>query len=89
MRKIWYFRFARNVFGVTEVDDETAALAGIESMAKYFKSLGMPSKLSDFNIGEEHIDALALNCTYNNTRTVKSYIPLGFKEIKEIFELCK
>lgn len=84
-----FARFARNVFGVTEVDDEAAALTGIESMAKYFKSLGMPSKLSDFNIGEEHIDALALNCTYNNTRTVKSYIPLGFKEIKDIFELCK
>jgi alcohol dehydrogenase YqhD (iron-dependent ADH family) len=80
--------FARGVFGVLETDDEKAAILGIEKMAEFFKSIGMPSKLSDFNIGAESVDALTNACTYSNTRTVKSYIPLGQKEIKEIFESC-
>lgn len=80
--------FARGVFGVTETDDVMAAEKGIELMADYFKSIGMPSKLSDFNISAENIDKLTEVCTFGYTRTVKSYIPLGQKEIKEIFISC-
>ena len=47
----------------------------------------MPTKLKDFNVDKDKIDYLADLCTFNKTRTIKSYIDLGFKEIKEIFKL--
>lgn len=82
-----FVRLARNVFGVTETDDEKAALLGVEKMSEYFKSIGMPTSLREFNIEKESIDRLSELCTYGKTRTVKSYVPLGYDEIKEIFKL--
>lgn len=82
-----FARLARNVFGVTETDDEKAALLGVEKMREYFKSIGMPTSLREFNIEKESIGRLSELCTYGKTRTVKSYVPLGYDEIKEIFEL--
>jgi alcohol dehydrogenase YqhD (iron-dependent ADH family) len=80
--------FARGVFDIKEDDDLKAGAMGIEKLSEFFLSLGMPSRLSDFNIKESDIDALALNCSFNKTRIVKSYIPLGFDEVKEIFNSC-
>ncbi len=82
-----FAQFARRVWDVTEVDDEKAALLGIEKMADYFASLGMPTKLSDFNI-PNCADRLADLCTFGKSRTVESQIILGFDEIKDIFESC-
>ena len=48
----------------------------------------MPSSLKDFNIDASSIDKFVELTTANGTRKVKSYIPLGKKEVKEIFELC-
>lgn len=83
-----FARFARNVWGVTEIDDKKASILGIEKMSEFFKLLNMPTKLTDFGVGKDKVDRLAELTTFNKTRTVKSYIPLGFNEIKEIFNLC-
>lgn len=81
--------FARGVFDITEENDDLAGKLGIEKIKEFFfDTLNLPSKLFDFGIGKESIDRLTSACTYNGTRTVKSYIPLGDKEIKEIFEMC-
>ncbi len=81
-------QFARQVFGVKGKNKEKVALKGIKEMESFFKLLNMPSKLSDFNIDKSCIERLAELCTFNKTRTVKSYKPLGYQQIKEIFELC-
>lgn len=83
-----FAQFARNVWGVNEVDDKKAAEMGIESMTEFFKSIGMPSTLREFGINLDAIDKLTDLCTFNNTRTVDSVIKLGSKEIKDIFKLC-
>lgn len=83
-----FARFARNVWDVTEENDEAAARLGIEAMQDFFVSLGMPSSLSDFGLDASVTEKLAAHCTLNDTIKVKSYIPLGLKEIKEIFDLC-
>lgn len=80
--------FAKNVFAVSGKNDEESALLGIEKMQEFFTKLNMPSKLSDFNIGEEMIDKLAEKTTLNGSITLNSYIPLTTKEVKEIFKLC-
>ena len=83
-----FARLARNVWGVNEKDDETAAQKGVEEMQNYFIKIGMPSRLADFNITETSIPEFVKICTLNGQRTIKSYIPLGEKELTEIFELC-
>ena len=83
-----FARFARNVWDVVEDDDTRAAELGIKAMADYFKFLEMPTKISDFGIEKDAVDRLCELCTYNRTRTVKSYISLGYDEIKAIFDSC-
>jgi alcohol dehydrogenase YqhD (iron-dependent ADH family) len=83
-----FAQFARRVWGVVEEDDVKAAEQGITAMAEYFAFLGMPKKLSEFNIPKDSIDKLSDLCTNGKTRIIKSYIPLGEKEITEIFNLC-
>ncbi len=80
--------FARKVWDINESDDEKAALMGIEAMADFFKSLGMPSTLREFGIKNSELDRLCDLCTFQKTRTVKSYIEMDYKVIKEIFESC-
>ena len=83
-----FAQFARRVWDVNECDDKKAAEAGIEAMATFFESIGMPSTLSEFGISAAAIHKLTDLCTFDGQRTVKSIIELGDKEIKEIFELC-
>ena len=83
-----FAQFARNVWGVVEQDDIKASELGIQKMAEYFKSIGMPTCLRDFDIEKESIPRIADLCTYGQTRTIKNYIPLGYQEIIDILELC-
>ena len=83
-----FAQFARNVWNVAEEDDEKAAFLGICEMEDFFAFLKMPLKLREFSIPEDCTERLSELCTFNKTRTVKSYIELGFKEIKEIFDSC-
>ena len=82
-----FAQFARSVFDVTDTDDETTAVKGIESLEKFFAEIGMPSKLREFNIDNES-EALAELCTMKRTRTIKSYVEIDAKVAKEIFESC-
>ena len=83
-----FAQFARNVWGVNESDDKRAAEAGIEAMAQFFKTIGMPSRLTEFGIQADAMDRLAELCTFGGKRTIKSIIELSVKEIKDIFEIC-
>lgn len=83
-----FAQFARRVWDCCDADDEAAALAGIEKMAEYFKSIGMPEKLKDFGLDKSCVDRLSELCTFGRQRTVKSYIDMDYEAIKEIFEIC-
>ena len=81
-----FAQFARRVWDVKEADDEKAALMGIDAMSEYFKSIGMPSKLSEFGITEDCIDRLADLCTFGKSRKINGYIELDYDKVKEIFK---
>jgi len=83
-----FAQFARNVWGVKEDDDELAAKQGIDEMSKFFKSIGMPQTLDEFGITSSDTDRLCYLCTFEGTRTIKSVIELGAREIKDIFSNC-
>lgn len=46
-------KLGREVFGVTETDDTSAALSAIEKIETFFNSIGMKTKLSDYNINAD------------------------------------
>ena len=83
-----FAQFARRVWDCTEIDDEAAAIAGIEKMSEYFKSIGMPTCLADFGLGENCTERLAELCTFGKKRTVMSYIDMDFHIINDIFKMC-
>ncbi len=84
-----FAQFARNVWDICENDDEKAAILGIEKTAEYFRFLNMPSKLSEFGIGEESFEKLAELCTYGKTREIEGFCPLSSDKIREIFKICR
>ncbi len=83
-----FAQFARRVWNCTQDEDEVAALSGIEKMAEYFKSIGMPSRLSDFGLDESCTERLSELCTFGRQRTIKSYINMDYEAIKDIFKMC-
>lgn len=83
-----FAQFAREVFGVCECNDNLAAELASVKMEEFFKSIGMPTRLKDFDIEKEALERLALLCTANKTATVTSYIDLDYNDIKNIFDIC-
>jgi len=83
-----FAQFARRVWDVVEDDDEKAALLGIECMEAFFKEIGMPLRLREFNIPENCIDHLCELCTFGRTRAIPTYVDLDYDKLKEIFKSC-
>lgn len=86
-----FCQFAQRVWGI-EMDfehPERTALAGIEACESFFKSLGMPVRLSELDVDDTKFDEMAEKCTFFGKRVLKDYIPLGKTEIIEIYNLAK
>ena len=86
-----FCQFAQRVWGI-EMDfehPERTALAGIEACENFFKSLGMPVRLSELDVDDTKFDEMAEKCTFFGKRVLKDYIPLGKKEIIDIYNLAK
>ncbi len=85
-----FARYGRNVWGICEEDDQKAALAAIEKTVAYFKSLGMPTCLSEGKgIGcqsEEVIRDMANRCSRNGARTIGSFKVLKTEDMYEIYK---
>lgn len=85
------FVFLANcVFGV-EVDVknlEAAALAGIDEIVKFYKLLGLPTKLSDANIDSKDIELMADKATDGDTHTIGNFVKLNKKDIITILNDC-
>ena len=86
-----FCQFAQRVWGI-EMDfehPERTALAGIEACENFFKSLGMPVRLSELDVDDTKFDEMAEKCTFFGKRVLKDYIPLGKTDIIEIYNLAK
>lgn len=51
--------YAKNVWNIKDKDDLIAAKKGIEKTKEFFSSLGMPEKLSEIGITDEHFEKMA------------------------------
>ena len=68
---------------------EKTALAGILATEEFFRSLGMPVRLSEIDVPESEIELLANRITRNGKLTFKTYKECGTKEFIEILNLAK
>ena len=82
-----FARFAENVWGIPSGDAEKTALAGIKACENYFKSIGMPTRLSELSIGSEAFEEMAEKCTFFGRRRIKPFVELGKEEIIEVYKL--
>ncbi len=83
-------KYAVNVWNIDmdfEHPERTAQL-GILATENFFEQIGMPVRLNQLGLDESHIEEMAQNCTFNDTITIPSYIPIGAKEALEIYKLC-
>lgn len=83
-----FAQFARNVWGIKDIDDKIAAEKGIDAMYCFFKEIGMPSSLADFDISADAVNRLTELCTFGGTRKISSVIELGDNDIRCIFNMC-
>ena len=78
--------FAYEVMEITPTNDvDSDIILAIEKLKLYFEEIGMPTKLSDFNIKEEDLKQLALNVTFNHKRVLKDVITIDEKLAYDIY----
>ena len=68
--------------------EDIAVLRGIEMFEKYFKFLGMPLSLSEFNV-EMDFEKMANDITNNGTIKVPGFVELTKEDVINIFNSCK
>ena len=84
-----FAQFAARVWNVEFADLEAMALDGILETEQFFRSIGMPVRLSELGIGSDSFDELSEKCTYWGERTLPGFVELGKEEIIEVLELAK
>ncbi len=85
-----FVQFAVRVMNVEQdyFHPERTALAGIEAVERLFKDIGMPTRLADMGIDYQRIEEMADKCTKGDTIKVGKFLPLGKRDIVEIYKLC-
>ena len=86
-----FVRFAKNVMQVEpgETDEETA-LKGIDAMAAFFRSIGMPTNLKELGVSpsEDEIRLLAKNCAVAVGGKVGSAMVLRESDMEAIYKMA-
>ena len=78
----------RNVWGITEQDEDKAILEGIAKQETFYKQLGMPTSLEELGVKKEDLESLALNCSQDKTRVVPGYKPLSYEDDLAIYSMA-
>ena len=84
-----FARFAREVFGVKEMDDRKAAELGIEKVKEFNRSLEMPSTLSEVGVLEEKFDEMAAEAVRTSGIALRAYVKLEISDVKKILMNCR
>lgn len=87
-----FAQFATNVFDVPcGVDFEKTALAGIEAMEDFFRSVEMPTNLRELGLelNDEQIHELAFKCSFEDTRTIGVFKQLNMKDMEKIYQMAR
>jgi alcohol dehydrogenase len=82
-----FVQFARRVWNVpASSSPDNTALAGIDAMKKFFKSIGLPVTLSELGIKDNRSKEMSQRCAGDGT--IGSFVALAAKDIEKIFALA-
>jgi alcohol dehydrogenase len=88
-----FVQFAVNVMGCTNdfAHPEKTAIAGIEAMEDFYRSIGMPTSVSEMGIDmtEAQMKEMALKCSFQNARTVGNFKVLKTEDMEAIYRMAK
>lgn len=87
-----FAQFATNVFDIPcGLDFEKTALAGIEAMEDFFRSIKMPVSLHELglDLDDQQIHELAFKCSYEGTRTIGVFKQLNMKDMEKIYTMAR
>ncbi len=98
MRYVWpadpdrFLSYARDVFGIEPIDDTPDAIRdaieiAIDETQEFFMSLGMPSSLSEFGIGEGDIETLIGTLEKTKGARFGAFRPLDMDDSREIYRM--
>ena len=65
-----------------------AADTGIEKTVEFFKSVGMPVSLHELlnrEVSDKDIEDLAINCSYNKSRSIGCFKVLEYQDMYNIY----
>jgi alcohol dehydrogenase YqhD (iron-dependent ADH family) len=80
--------FGREVFGLKGDKDSDLALEAIFALEAFYKSIGMPTRMSDMDIDGSRIEEMADKATKGDTRTLGSFVKLNKEDIINIYKLA-
>ena len=86
-----FVRYADKIWGIQKEKPEDAVKAGIDATVSYFKSLGMPTCLTELGIGVqdgETLRGLAGRVTGNDAYTVGSFKAIHTEDAYNIYQLA-
>ena len=88
-----FVKLSVNVLGIP-MDYENpgrTVLEGIEAMEEFFRSIHMPTNISELGIEltDEQIGELAYKCSFEETRTIGGIMKLGRKDMEEIYRMAR
>lgn len=81
-------QFAKNVWGIEEVDAMTAAKKGIQATYDFFASCGIPMTLPEVGINEEKLTEMAEQAVKHSTIETAAYVPLSVDDVISIYQVC-
>ncbi len=83
--------FAKDVFGIVRGSETESALAGIEAMEDFFRSIGMPTSLTELGVSptDEQIEEMGVKCSYFGRRTVGVIKKLDAGDVAKIYHMAK
>lgn len=87
-----FAQFAENVFHIPcGTDSKKTALAGIEAMEDFFRSINMPTNLHELGLTltDEQIHELAFKCSFEDTRTIGGFKQLTMNDMKKIYRMAR
>lgn len=88
-----FVKFAVNVMGLAENKEnpEETALAGIEAMEDFFRSIKMPVTIGElgYTLTEEQFKELAYKCSFMDTRTIGGFKVLDKADMEKIYRLAQ
>ena len=79
------------VLRLSDLDFNKTALAGIEAMENFFRSIQMPTSLHELglDLNDQQIHELAFKCSFEDTRTIGVFKQLNMKDMEKIYSMAR